>query len=138
MLYNLPSFYIFNLPVPPAPEVNITAVSVATVGTALTLECSVSVVPHLITTPRVELSGPGEVVLASDTGLSLTHTLDPVLASNAGQQYICKAVLEIESLGVPLMSQSTPYSLTVQSKSMKKSGACDLNSMFILYTYMNM
>lgn len=76
-----------------------------------------SVVPHLIITPRVELSGPGEVVVASDNGLSLTHTLGPVLASNAGQQYVCKAVLEIESLGVHLMSQSTPYSLTVHSKS---------------------
>ena len=75
-----------------------------------------SVVPHLIIAPRVELSGPGEEVIASNTGLSLTHTLDFVLASDAGQQYVCNAVLEIESLGVRLMSQSAPYSLTVQSK----------------------
>ena len=103
-------------PAPPPPEVEITAASTAIAGTALTLECSVSVVPHLTTPPHVEMTGPGEVVLASGTGLSLTHTLDPVLASDAGQQYVCKTVLEIESLGVSLESQSAAYTLTVLSK----------------------
>ena len=98
---------------PPAPEVEITADAIAVAGTALTLECSVSVVPHFIT-PRVELSGPGEV-LANESSLSLTHTLDPVLASDAGL-YVCRAVLEIEGWNVPLVSESSVHTLTVQSK----------------------
>ena len=80
------------------------------------LQCSVSVVPHLVTTPHVELYGPGDVVLASDTTLSLNHTLDPVLVSNAGHQYVCEAVLVIESLGSSLTTQSTSYTLNVQSE----------------------
>lgn len=86
-------------------------------GGELTLKCSVTVVPHLTATPRVELSGPGDIVLASGTNLTLTHTLDPVLVSSAGQQYVCKATLEIQSLGVLQMSQSTTYTITVQSES---------------------
>ena len=75
-----------------------------------------TVVPHLIATPRVELSGPGDVVLASSTNLTLTHTLDPVLVSSAGQEYVCKATLAIPSLGVLQMSRSTTYTINVQSE----------------------
>lgn len=96
-----------------APEVEITADSIAVVGTSLTLECSVSVVPHFIT-PHVELSGPGEV-LANEKSLSLTHTLDPVLASHGGP-YVCRAVLEIEGWDEPLVSESSVHTLTLQSK----------------------
>lgn len=73
-----------------------------------------SAVPHLVTS-YVELSGPGMVVLANNTNISLTHTLDPVLSSNAGQ-YICRAVLEIEVLNVPLALQSSVHTLAVRSK----------------------
>ena len=103
-------------PALPQPEVEITAPPTVIAGSKLTLECSVTVVPHLTSTPRVELSGPGDVVLATGTNLTLTHTLDPVLVSSAGQQYVCKTELEIESLGVLQTSQST-YTITVQSKS---------------------
>ena len=100
----------------PAPEVNLTAASVVTVGTSVSLECSLSVVPHLIAAPHAELLGPGGFVLASGTNLSLTHTLDPVRASNAGQ-YVCRAALDIESVDVSLTSQSAIHTLTVQSES---------------------
>ena len=103
-------------PALPQPEVEIMAPSTVIAGSKLTLECSVTVVPHLTSTPRVELSGPEDVVLATGTNLTLTHTLDPVLVSSAGQQYVCKTELEIESLGVLQSSQST-YTITVQSKS---------------------
>jgi hypothetical protein len=102
-----------NIEALPQPEVEITAPPTVIAGSKLTLECSVTVVPHLTSTPRVELSGPGDVVLATGTNLTLTHTLDPVLVSSAGQQYVCKTELEIESLGVLQTSQST-YTITVQ------------------------
>lgn len=91
------------------------AASKAIVGTALTLECTVSVVPHLITTPHVELIGPGGFVLASSANLSLTHALDAVNTLNAGQ-YVCKAVLEIESVNVLYQTQSTIHPLSLQCK----------------------
>ena len=97
-----------------APEVEITADTIAVVGISLILECSVSVVPHFIT-PRVELYGPGEV-LAIESSLRLTHTLDPVLASDAGL-YVCRTVLEVEGWNEPLVSESSVHTLTVQSKS---------------------
>ena len=75
-----------------------------------------SAVPHLITAPHAELLGPGGFVLASGTNLSLTHTLDPVRASNAGQ-YVCRAALDIESVDVSLSSQSAIHTLTVQRES---------------------
>ena len=104
-------------PALPLPEVEITAPTVIA-GSKLTLECSVTPAPYLTAIPvlQVELSGPGDVVLATGTNLTLTHTLDPVFVLSAGQQYVCKTELEIESLGVLQSSQST-YTITVQSKS---------------------
>ena len=72
-----------------------------------------TVIPHITTTPFVELLGPNEVVLANSTHFTLTHTLDPVLAVDAGL-YFCKAVLEIEGLDMPLESQSLIHPLTVK------------------------
>lgn len=94
---------------------DITAASMATVGTAMNLECTVSVVPHLITTPHVELFGPEQLLLASANTLSLTHTLDPVMAWNAGQ-YMCKAVLEIKSVNLYTKFQSAIHPLSVWRK----------------------
>ena len=102
----------------PPPMVEITTPSTAVVGHSLTLQCEVTTVPHLTTTPHVELIGPGGIVLAStDTSLNLSHILDRVLASHAGQQYVCMATLDIDELGLYLRSQSTTNALTVQSKS---------------------
>ena len=105
------------IPVPPPPEVELTATPNVVAGSELILVCSVTTVPHLIVPPRVELVGPGDTVLAAtSTALNLSHTLDPVLASYAGHQYVCKAVLEIELLDISLQSQSNAYTLNVQSK----------------------
>ena len=65
----------------------------------------------------MELIGPGDTVLATtDTSVTLSHTLDPVLVSNSGQQYVCRAVLEIEAVDIFLSSDTSPYALTVQSE----------------------
>ena len=79
--------------------------------------CSVTTVPHLIVPPHVELIGPEDTVLAAtSTSLDISHTLDPVLASYAGDQYVCQTALEIESLDIFLESQSNVYTVNVQSK----------------------
>ena len=68
----------------------------ATVGSVRAINCSVSVVPYLITSPHVELYGPDQRLLASgNTNSSLTHTLDPVKSLNAGV-YECNGVLQIK------------------------------------------
>ena len=78
----------------------------ATVGSGMTMNCSVSVVPHLIASPHVELYGPEQVLLASgDTSFSLNHTLNPVRSLNAGQ-YVCEGVLRIRSADVFVKFQS--------------------------------
>ena len=87
----------------------------ATVGSGMTMNCSVSVVPHLIASPHVELYGPEEFLLASgDTSFSLNHTLNPVKAWNVGL-YVCKGVLEIRSADVYVDFQSYIH-LSVQRK----------------------
>ena len=87
----------------------------ATVGSAMTMNCSVSVVPHLIASPHVELYGPEQFLLASsDTNSSLNHTLYPVKSLDAGL-YVCKGVLEIRSARVNIDSQSF-IQLSVQRK----------------------
>ena len=87
----------------------------ATVGSVRTINCSVSVVPHLITSPHVELYGPDKRLLASgNTNSSFTHTLDPVKSLNAGV-YECNGVLQIKSANIYLDSQSFIH-LSVQRK----------------------
>jgi hypothetical protein len=78
----------------------------ATVGSVRTINCSVSVVPHLITSPHVELYGPDQHLLASgNTNSSFTHTLDPVKSLNAGV-YECNGVLQINSANIYFDFQS--------------------------------
>ena len=90
----------------------------ATVGSAMTMNCSVSVVPHLIASPHVELYGPEQFLLASgDTNFLLNHTIYPVKSLNAGL-YVCKGVLEIRSAHVNVDFQSFMH-LSVQRKSLK-------------------
>ena len=75
----------------------------------MTLECSVTGRPNN-STPFVELLGPGGNALANSTSFTLTYTLDPVRALDAGQ-YTCSAVLEVEGMNMTLSSIG---SLTVE------------------------
>ena len=81
-------------------------------------------VPHLVTLPRLELIEAGDLeanitdtLLANRTGYRVSETFNPLTTLDAGQQYFCRAQLEIESVDVYLRSQSDPYTVTVQSKS---------------------
>lgn len=94
----------------------ISEVNLPVIGTALTLECNVSVVPHLIKQPYVELIAPKGVSVASgNSNDTFSFILDPVKAWNIGQ-YMCKGILEIEAANVHIPFQSTALFLSVQSK----------------------
>ena len=90
--------------------------STVTAGDSHTLQCTVTVIPHLAVQPTVELIGPGGS-LATAMGLLVTHTVDPVKTSDAGQ-YTCRASVNIPSASVDVSGQSSS-TLTVQSKSME-------------------
>ena len=100
----------------PDPEVMISPEdSTVAAGDTHTVQCTVSDIPFLAVQPTVELTGPGGSVLATtDMSLMVTHTLDPVMTSHAGQ-YTCKASVMIASVGVDVSGQSSS-TLTVQSK----------------------
>jgi hypothetical protein len=102
---------------PLPPEVKITAPFIVMDSSVLTLECAVTVIPHITTTPFVELLGPREVnvVLANSTNFTLTHTLDPVLAVDAGP-YFCKAVLEVNGDDVQLESPIRPLRVFISKE----------------------
>ena len=77
-------------------------------------------IPFLAVQPTVELVGPGDSVLAAtDRGLTVTHTLDPVRTSHAGQ-YTCRASVMIASVSVNVSGQSNS-TLTVRSMSVEYS-----------------
>ena len=78
-----------------------------TAGDSHTMQCTVTDIPYLAVSPTVELIGPGDSVLATDMSFTVTHTLDPVMTSHAGQ-YTCRA-----SVGVDVSKTSS--SLIVQS-----------------------
>ena len=80
-------FYCAYLSLPtdlPAPEVTSVVDSTVTAGDSHTLHCTVTEIPHLAVQPTVELIGPGGS-LATAMGLLVTHTVDPVKTSDAGQ-----------------------------------------------------
>ena len=108
--------FVFLRIAPPPPEVELIAASTVVAGTELTLECSVAATPHLdVTLTNVELIAPGDTLLeTTTTSLNLTHTVDPVLASNAGI-YMCQAIVHIQGLDEPLISQSN-HTVTIFSK----------------------
>ena len=87
-----------------------------TAGDSHTLQCTVTEVPHLAVQPTVELIGP-EGSLATVVGLILTHTVDSVKTSDAGQ-YTCMASVDIPLASVDVSGQSSS-TLTVQSESVK-------------------
>ena len=84
-----------------------------TAGDSHTVQCTVADIPYLAASPTVELIGLGNSVLATDMSFTLTHTLDPVMTSHAGQ-YTCRASVMIASVSVDVSSQSSS-TLTVQS-----------------------
>ena len=100
----------------PAPKVASVEDSTVTAGDSHTLQCTVTEIPHLAVPPTVELIGPGGS-LATAVGLLVTHTVDPVKTSDAGQ-YTCMASVVIPSASVDVSGQSSS-TLTVQSKSME-------------------
>ena len=73
-----------------------------------------SVVPFLTVASTLQWVGPGDSEVVSGSGPSLTHTLDPVRTSDAGQ-YTCRATVDIPSVGVSVSGQSST-TLTVQSE----------------------
>ena len=85
-----------------------------TAGDSHTMHCTVSDIPYLAVSPTIELIGPGDIVLVTNMSLTVTHTLDPVMTSHAGQ-YTCRASVIIASVSVDISGQSTS-TLTVQSK----------------------
>ena len=100
----------------PSPKVASVEDSTVTAGDSHILQCTVTEIPHLAVQPTVELIGPGGS-LATAVGLLVTHTVDPVKTSDAGQ-YTCMASVVIPSASVDVSSQSSS-TLTVQSESME-------------------
>ena len=94
--------------------------SIVTANGQQALECTVSVVPFLTVAPTLQWVAPGNSEVASGSGPSLTHMLDPVRTSDAGQ-YTCWATVDIPSVGVSVSGQSST-TLTVQSESPEHSG----------------
>ena len=97
----------------PAPEVASVEDFTVTAGDSHTLQCTVTEIPHLAVQPTVELIGPGGS-LATAVSLMVTHTVNPVRTSDAGQ-YTCRASVNIPSASVDISGQSSS-TLTVQSK----------------------
>ena len=96
----------------PAPVVGSVEDSTVTAGNAHTLQCTVTEIPHLAVQPTVELIGPGGSLVTMD--VMVTHTVDPVRTSDAGQ-YTCRASVVIPSASVDISGQSSS-TLTVHSK----------------------
>ena len=84
-----------------------------TAGDSHTVQCTVTDIPYLAVSPIVQLIGPENSVLATDMSFTLTHALNPVKTSHAGQ-YTCRASLMIASVSVDVSSQSSS-TLNVQS-----------------------
>ena len=81
----------------PPPVLKLILAGVAEAGRATTMNCTVSVVPHLAVSlhPLVELVGPTGVVLASgETDSLLSYTMDPVMTWNTGLYY-CRATINL-------------------------------------------
>ena len=113
--FNTVCVCITHTPALPTPEIMISpGDSTVTAGDSHTVQCTVTDIPYLAVSPTVELIGPGDSVLATDMSFTLTHTLDPVMTSHAGQ-YTCRASVIIASVSVNVSSQSIT-TLTVQSK----------------------
>ena len=83
-------------------------------GSEQSLECIVSVVSNLAVLPTLEWLHPMNGVVASTGGTQLNITLNPIGTADAGQ-YICRATIVIESIGVSVESQNVT-NITVQSE----------------------
>ena len=102
--------------------------STVTAGDTHSVQCTVTDIPFLAVQPTAELIGPGGSVLATTL---MTHTLDPVMTSHAGQ-YTCRASVMIASVGVDVSAQSSS-TLTVQSESLDEIIFIPIN-VFISYS----
>jgi len=122
-LYEEWTLHIYLLLALPSPQVTTTMNSTVTAGGQQALECNVSVVPFLTVAPTLQWVAPSNSEVASGSSTSLTHTLDPVRTSDAGQ-YTCRATVDIPSVNVYVSGQSST-TLTVQSESLDTVGvAC--------------
>ena len=116
-LLSFKSRHLFSFPPAlPSPQVTTTMNSTVTAGGQQALECNLSVVPFLSVAPTVQLVAPNNSEVASGSVPSLTHTLNPVRTSDAGQ-YTCRATVDIPSVGVSVSAQGST-TLTVQSESL--------------------
>ena len=114
---------LVNFSLPPAlpfPKVTTTMDSTITAGGQQALECTVPMVSFLTVAPTLQWVAPGNSEVASGSGSSLTHTLDPVRTSDAGQ-YTCRATVDIPSVDVSASGHRST-TLTVQSESPGGSG----------------
>ena len=111
---------VCSAPALPSPQVTTTMDSTVTAGGQQALECTVSVVSFLTVAPTLQWVAPSNSEVASGSGPSLTHTLDQVRTSDAGQ-YTCRATVDIPSVSVSVTGQSST-TLTVQSESPEHNG----------------
>ena len=119
-------------PALPSPQVTTTMDSTVTAGGQQALECNVSVVPFLTVAPTLLWVAPNNSEVASVSGPSLTHTLDPASISDAGQ-YTCRTTVNISSVGVSVTGQSST-TLTVQSESPDRVGVACAHPL-LLFSY---
>ena len=110
-------------PALPPPEVTTTIDFTLTAGDQQVLVCNVSMVSFLTVAPKVQWVAPNNSEVASGSGPSLTHTLNPVRTSDAGQ-YTCLTTVDIPSVGVSVTGESST-TLTVQRVS-PGQGECSL------------
>ena len=91
-----------------------TSDSVLNIGDQIALECTVSLVPYLIVEPTLEWLDPVGNILASTTGVSLTHSVT-VEGTSAAGVYECVVMVDVVDIGLSISEQSST-SITVQSK----------------------
>ena len=121
------------LPALPSPQVTTTMDTIVTASGQQALKCPVLVVPFLSIVPKLQWMGPNNCKVASGFGPSLTHILDPVRTSDAGQ-YTCQATVDIPSVDVFVTGQNRT-TLTVQSESPDTAGvACAHLHLLIFYS----
>ena len=108
----------------PLPEVTITTSdSQPGIGDQVELQCSASVVPHLVPHPMLQLVHSGlqsTNTLINSTGLSLLHMV-PVDTTSIAGRYLCKvAITEPEiNLSVTVVGE-TQLTLQCKSRSINK------------------
>ena len=89
----------------PMPEIMISPeTSRVIAGGTHTVQCIMTGISYLAVPPTLELRRAGGIMLATNVGFSVTHTLDPVMTSHAGQ-YTCRVSVVIASISVNVSDQ---------------------------------